>query len=349
MYVTEFPNPFNPNEKTHLPIEAGNNFGQWFEQQYGDKPDLVGAVFLNGAELPKADYDCTTILRGDRVDIVMLPGDPFTIVAITLSVISLASVAMLPDSPDYSDGEISPTYNLNAQRNQARLGANVPIHYGQVRVWPDLIAQPYTTYIDNDQYLFQLFCIGAGEFAVGNLQIEDTDVTNFDEITYQYYYNVPVTLFPTNVTTSVEPANQVIQYDVNTGPYVANASATQINRIEVDLVWPNGLHRAADEGNIYEWTTSLAIEYREIDDSGNPVASPATFSTIYNGQIVRNSRAPLRITFGADVPAGRYEVQVRRGDTEDTGPRKYSRVTWEGLRGFHEDSAITYTGRNRAG
>ena len=103
----------------------------------------------------------------------------------------------------------SPTYSLSAQGNAARIEQAIPVQYGRVLAWPDFAAQPYTEYAGNEQYLYQLLCLGAGEFDIEDIRIEDTPITAFSEVTYEV---IPpggeVTLFPTNVITSVEVSGQ---------------------------------------------------------------------------------------------------------------------------------------------
>lgn len=103
----------------------------------------------------------------------------------------------------------SPTYNLQAQGNLARLEEAIPEHFGRCIAFPDFAALPYLEYAGNEQYLYQLLCIGRGEYNIEAIRIEDTPVTSFAEITYEV---VPpggsVTLFPSNVATSGEVSGQ---------------------------------------------------------------------------------------------------------------------------------------------
>jgi predicted phage tail protein len=95
-----------------------------------------------------------------------------------------------PPSSSYSGGgysgvAASPTYSLTAQGNQARIESAIPVQYGRMLCYPDFAAAPYLEYAGNEQYLYQLFCIGAGEFSVEAIRIEDTPASNFDEVSTQ--------------------------------------------------------------------------------------------------------------------------------------------------------------------
>ena len=112
----------------------------------------------------------------------------------------------------------SPTYNLNAQGNQARIGAAIPVIYGRHMTYPDFGAQPFTEYAGNEQYLYQMFVIGQGQYSIEQIRLEDSIIEgtvvqdgaihnatgSFEEIQYQVCYGSNVTLYPSNVTTSTE-------------------------------------------------------------------------------------------------------------------------------------------------
>lgn len=116
----------------------------------------------------------------------------------------------------------SPTYNISGQGNQARIGQAIPVMYGRNMIYMDYAAQPYTEYAGNEQYLYQLFVVGQGEYDIEQLRLEDTLIENnviqdgqiqdasgsFEEIEYQICYNQNVTLFPQNVNNSVEVSGQ---------------------------------------------------------------------------------------------------------------------------------------------
>lgn len=103
----------------------------------------------------------------------------------------------------------SPTYSLQAQGNAARLEQPIPVQYGRMRFTPDFAAQPYTEFAGSDQYLYQLLCLGQGEFDIHSIQIDDTDIAAFGEITTEIVApGATVTLFPTAVVSSAEVGGQ---------------------------------------------------------------------------------------------------------------------------------------------
>ena len=105
----------------------------------------------------------------------------------------------------------SPTYNLSAQGNLARLDAAIPVHYGRCLAYPDFAAQPYLEYAGNEQYLYQLLCLGQGEYDIEQIRIEDTPISSWEEINYEIVGpGQQVTLFPANVATSGEVSGQEI-------------------------------------------------------------------------------------------------------------------------------------------
>ena len=117
--------------------------------------------------------------------------------------------ALMPIPRSAAQPTASPTYTLAAQGNAARIEAPIPVQYGRVLSYPDFAAQPYWEYAGEEQYLYQLLCLGCGEFDIEQIRIEDTPISAFAEIETQI---VPpggnVTLFPTAVITSLEVSGQ---------------------------------------------------------------------------------------------------------------------------------------------
>lgn len=131
-----------------------------------------------------------------------------TTMGVMLAGQALLNVVMpVPSAPNLPAP--SPTYSLAAQGNQARIEQAIPVQYGRILTYPDFAAQPYREFSGDDEYLFQLLCLGAGEFDIEELRIEDTPITSFPEIEYEV---IPpggeLTLFPSAVVSSVEVSGQ---------------------------------------------------------------------------------------------------------------------------------------------
>lgn len=226
----------------------------------------------------------------------------------------------------------SPTYSLNAQGNIARIEEPIPVQYGRMISYPDFAAQPYTEYAGNDQYLYQLLCIGLGEYEVEKIRIEDTDISSFEEIDYEIIApGEAITLFPANVETSGEVSGQELVKDSYVGPFVANGSLTVANTIGIDLVATRGIYYANDSGGLSQVSITVKIEAREIDEFGSPVGSWVIIGT---ETITGATTTPQRRSYRYSVAAGRYEVQATRLDVKETDSRYGHEIVWASLRAY---------------
>jgi hypothetical protein len=240
----------------------------------------------------------------------------------------------LPSSQSRNSGGIaaSPTYNLQAQGNKARIGEAIPALYGRHLVYPDYAAEPYVEYQGNNQYLYQLFCIGQGSFDVEAIKIEDTLISVFPEIEYQVVQpNTRVMLFPSNVVTAAEVGGQELLNSGYVGGFIANPPTTLADRIGVDVVCPAGLFYANDDGGLNAVGLTIKVEARTVDDAGTPTGS---FVVLGTESISGATATSQRRTYNYSVTEGRYEVRMTRVDAKATSPRYGHTVLWEGLRTY---------------
>ena len=276
---------------------------------------------------------------------------PFWISAITVGVglIGTTLVNVLipppkPPAPSYgsfgSAAAASPTYSLQAQGNQARLGGPIPVIYGRHLIYPDLAAAPWTEYEGNEQYLHQLHCIGQGDYACEQLRIEDTPIASFEEVQYEV---VPpggsITLFEADVTTAPEVAGQELRgsnewpagSDGWIGPFAANPADTAASEIGIDVIFPRGLYFANDSGGLASRSASWELEARPIDDEGAPLGG---WIALAIETFAAATTTPQRRSYRYTVAPGRYEIRARRTDVKDTDARAGHELRWEGLKAF---------------
>ena len=226
----------------------------------------------------------------------------------------------------------SPTYSIGSQGNSARIGQPIPVIYGRHLIYPDFAAQPYTEYAGNEQYLYELFCIGQGYYDIETIRIEDTPIGNFAEVTTEIVQpGGTVTLFPTRVITSGEVSGQEAVTGVWIGGFVANDSGTAANAIAVDVVMPRGLYRANDDGSLNGVDISWVVQALPIDDYG---AATGAWFTIGSENVWDATTTPIRLSYRYSVPAGRYQVRLMRTDTKQTDSRYGHELNWAGLRAY---------------
>ncbi|WP_213761982.1 host specificity factor TipJ family phage tail protein [Caballeronia sp. dw_19] len=230
----------------------------------------------------------------------------------------------------------SPTYSLQASGNTARLLESIPVVYGRLNTVPDLAAQPYTEYVGNEQYLYELFAISQGQISIEQILIGETPIGNFSEIDYEIVGpNQPVTLFPDNVVTSSEISGIELQAPNDSGdwvgPFVANPSGSEANFIGIDVTLPSGLFYAADDGSLQQLSLTFEIQAQAIDDNGN--AAGDWFDLDMHPLTMATSQ-PQLISYRYPVAQARYQIRARRTTDLNTDSRAQNRIEWAALRAY---------------
>jgi hypothetical protein len=286
----------------------------------------AAAAYTGGAAFGAAGYFGTSAVGASLVSTgVMIAG--------SMLVNALVPVASLPSSMQMAQmSSPSPTYDLQAQGNSARLGGAIPVQYGRMAFYPDFAAMPYAEYSGNDQYLYQLLCLGCGTFSIEGIYIEDTPVSTFPEITYEVIQpHGPCTLFPSNVITSVEVSGQELLTGASVGPYVANPANTTANFIGVDFIMPKGLYYANDAGGLGTVSIVVVVYAQMVDINGVPYGSEYVLgSEVFSGA----TNTPQRRSCRYSVTAARWQVRCVRTDTKQTDARYGHDVHWIGLRAY---------------
>ena len=236
----------------------------------------------------------------------------------------------------------SPTYSIAAQGNSARIGEPIPVQYGRHIAWPDFAASPYVEYSGNEQYLYQLFCIGLGEYDIEAIRIEDTDINQFAEVSTEV---IPpggkLTLFPANVETSGEVSGQEMETGKPLGAFVANEADTTANALAFDVVCTRGLYYANDSGSLSEMSVSFRCEARQIDDYGTALGD---WMVLGSEVIKAATSTPQRRSYRYAVLPGRYEARITRTDAKNTNSRAGHEICWASLRAYLEDAGTVYPG-----
>lgn len=339
--IVEVNNPFEPHRKKLHTVEAGSTFRDWLDEVYPDwtKWQNPTVVTIGGEGLFLEEYNTYRIREDDVLNVVTLQGwvaVPYLLAALVVTSVVIALNMPKPATPG-QEPEPDPVYDLKGQANQNRFGNPIESAYGRNRMWPSIAARPYNKYINNDQYLYQLFCLGHGEFDIEAVQIEDTPIANFADVEYELYNpGDSVTMFPDNVVTSVEVAGielkgtNEVGYAMS-GPFVVNPAGTETDTIEVDVILPSGLYKGNNSGGLDPLTVTALFEKREIDNAGSPLGGWTTLAAFTK---TLRTNTPQRFTLEANVTPGRYEVRGQRTNSKDEANTAQNLLRWDGLRAF---------------
>lgn len=342
-HLIERNNPLQPYSREVLRLPAGMTVRQALEHTHHgftefSQPTLVS---LNGRPVMRGDWDSTVVNEGDTLTAAVLPTGIETIFYIFIAVVAVASYVMISNMPTPKNPADlpapDPVFSLSGQRNTMKIMEPVEVAYGRNKLWPSYAARPFNKYDGNEQYLYQLFCLGQGEYQIHGVYIEDTDINSFQNVTYEV---VPpggqVTLFPDNVVTSVEVNRLELfgpneaQYTVY-GPFALTAPFTTTNRIEVDVTLPAGLYTSNDDGGLNNTTVTALFEVRLIDDNGAPAGA---WQTLTDFTKTLNTVNPQRYTLSVAVANGRYEIRGKRTNNASDSYRTGDTVVWEAARAF---------------
>lgn len=395
-------------------------------------------VFLNDKELEVADFD-SEICEDDVCTILMVPADPVTAALITAGVsaanaavitsvltqiaLALASAVisrLFAPKPKSRVGAKA-VYQIGGEQNQLALGDVVPEHFGTCWFYPTYISQPYSKFIDGNQYLYSLMLIGAGQHRIDDLRAGTSRLDSFPNDTIEHWIFQPadhasklghiesVTGIHEDVITSFEVQDIDFGRDANSSffgrsyagdnrydgkeanpefkvgdtvlvlgenPSMKNHNVTstvtvidqdnirlaapvindggnpwyqlvknddgwrgwfdccapgkQVNKLEFDFVFPNGLFTTDEEGDYKRNDAFIIVEVQMIDDLGNTIGQAISYNYSYNGR----SANPKRVTESVSVSAGRYRARAKRDDRDDAKSNQNSRVFWAGLKGY---------------
>ena len=251
------------------------------------------------------------------------------IVAIVFSVVSaLAYSASLgvvePPRVDASGRLRKSVYSFDGRANGNNNGHPIERQYGGQVIYPSFASATRTYIENNDQYINQLYCLGAGEFTeptLGEIKIGDTNIFFQQDAEYQWCKpNEAVTLFEATVQT-VPSVNNLEMFradlpDANTdgvhGPWTV--SGTDINRIEIDWELPNGFYwQEPATGAKFRLILTMYLEYRATGSNTWATGSYITHTDIED----QNARftSAFNITNGGNS----YEVRVRVANEPTTG------------------------------
>ena len=264
--------------------------------------------------------------------------------------------------------QASPTYNLQAQGNSARIGSPWRRVYGRNTVFGDFAEQPYSFYSGNEHILTQVLIIGIGKHTIYDTRVGLSAVGSYGKnVAYNYVYygdsgtellasngnpflNPPTPqgmvtiavngnlLFPMSTLRSEEVSGQELlapneaDYDW-VGEFVLAPRGYETGIAEVDL---EGLmYYANDDSSLASKSITVELQYREIGINDDAAIGAWTYpaqnpTQTFTAATNQPQRYTVRWLIG--VAGKRYQVRMRRTDTKDESTRAWHVIKWTGLK-----------------
>ncbi|MDZ7925260.1 MAG: hypothetical protein U5M23_14665, partial [Marinagarivorans sp.] len=115
------------------------------------------------------------LLLNDCIDATVSPKDPATWVYRIVTAISIGySIYVqnqIPDNYNKTTPDGSSIYSANLQGNRPRLMGVVPEIADRHKHFPDLLNNPRREYIDHQQWIYLMLCVGEYEFGPAPLRV----------------------------------------------------------------------------------------------------------------------------------------------------------------------------------
>jgi hypothetical protein len=233
---------------------------------------------------------------------------------------------------------VSPTFSIGAQGNTARLEQPIPELLGRHVMFPDFAMQPYTRYIDNEQFVYSLLVPTRGSLEIEQVRIGDTPIESFEEIVWEQ--REPGELGDAEICdarwlTCRDLATVVLDDSSEgspwKGPFATNPANTIVDIFEVDLVAPGGLYKYNNFNTFDTLAITVEIEAQEIDATGTAIGGWTAIDTEVKSAATQTAQ---RWTETYTLPSsGRWRVRLRRTDAKDFAATARHDMQWVGLRG----------------
>lgn len=176
---------------------VGSSLHEWLVDNVPSYYERVVPLFsavINGEVLPPSQWREYRFKAGDEIKLIVEPKDPVTIAYAVIAVIAIGvaiyTANQIPDNYNTTTPDGSSIYNVNAQGNKPKLMGVIPEIAGHHKVFPDYLVMPRKEYINNEQWLYLMLCVGKGNYELldENIRIANTPVSRYaGDIDYQVF------------------------------------------------------------------------------------------------------------------------------------------------------------------
>lgn len=221
-----------------------------------------------------------------------------------------------------SDLSSSNTYGFSGITNGTRIGAPIPVVYGDHRVGGQLIGAYVKTEADSD-VLHMLFAVSEGQIlGMTSIEINEQPIANYTGVSFDLRTGLnaqtTIGLFGDKALTTFDAAAAL-----TTSFITYTTAGSNLNGFELKLVFPGGLFRIdGASGVLLNASVAVEVDYK-LSAAGSWTTGPRVTYT-------DSRRTVMRRTIRVDtLAAGQYDIRVRRTSVESTSNSRVDAVTRE--------------------
>lgn len=188
--INVYNNKFS-DEAEHNVCEAGISFRDYIARHInGYAPDMDQLGYFTATRNGHSfgpDRWHELLSTNDVIDVYIEPKGVETMVAISIVSLIASAIAIrnmnnldIPDTYNSTTPDSSSIYSVNAQGNQPRLMAPVPVLFGTHKLYPDIISASHRKYVNHEEWRYYMLGVAAHGIAVNtaDIRIGDTSVTD---------------------------------------------------------------------------------------------------------------------------------------------------------------------------
>ncbi|NKM69157.1 host specificity factor TipJ family phage tail protein [Rhizobium laguerreae] len=248
---------------------------------------------------------------------------------------SMVINALFPVAKPASLPNTTTLYSIGGAQNSAAQYGAIPEIFGTHRISPPYAAGAYTELVGDDQYLRMLFVVGYGPIAVSDLKIGETELSKFEDVTFEVLEDHTVTP-PTLYTKPVFQEDVSVELDADTG-WVQRTTADDVDELSVDVSAPNGVYRLkAKDGSRVNYTVTIDVQYK--------LSTSSTWLALGTFDLTANSPQAIRRTQRLAVARGKYDVRLSKSSPDYSGKDTVAEtVYWTAMRGRRNEAVISFS------
>lgn len=360
---------------TQAPLHPGENLST-FLGRHGVAAGQQWSVSLGGVEVPEARWHLVRPKHGHVIEARRVPGKQVLMIVAIVALIWVtagigagalagtlgtgfaagtvgASIAsglvmmagtmvinkLLGPKPVSSSGPdaAAMTYSLQGGRNRARQFEPIGLVLGQPYCVPDLSAQPYVFFGNDEQFLWQSFHAGINCARVSDLRIGQTAIGSYEGVTLSYDGMASGNTGFQGLATSVDTiAGGLLDSPGGAGVPVVRTTSANTVQFAIDLEFQ--LSSMNSKGKYVNTSVIVFADYR-------PVGA-ADWTRWDTWTVSSSSAKPLRRTFLRTVPSGQYDVRLTKATPNATASTAQNVVGWTSLKSMQADTG-NYAGQSR--